>query len=292
MTVRTTVTPAESGTVVLDPQLESYTVGDTVRVTATPTDGYTFVRYGGSIVSATASTTITLTQAMTIDATFQGAKVELTRTIDPEGSGSISVTPSGEVHRGDTLKLTAKPASGYTFLNWEDAKLVKGSRTLVLADDTEVIAHFEKTDASATLQIVNDLPSDGDWAQMNTLVRLRVGSPDGDVENDDDGEMLTAGESSCEPTSVAPGRSRSFEVSALKPDYVIYAQTGLWEYDPFFSSCWDLYITSIHGCDGSCCTSKAATTKVTGHRSGTRVVKLSSFLPNETWEGSGLCEAQ
>ena len=289
--VQTTVTPEGAGSVVVTPEQETYAVGDRVTIAAKPAEGFTFVRYDGSLVSATATTSVTLSHDLDVQATFVGEVVGLSLSVDPPSSGTITVAPTGDVHRGDEVKLTAKPASGYAFVRWSGGvEGEKTSATLVVDEETEVVATFVRTDAPITLQVVNDLPRDGDWAQMNTLVRLRLGDSEFTARDNEAGELLTAGESSCEPTSVAPGRTQAFDVTAFKPDYFVYVQTGAWEYDPFFSSCWDLYFTSIHDCGGDCCTDKSATTQITGHTSGARVVKLSSMLPAKTWEGSPLCE--
>lgn len=290
--IETAVTPKGAGALVVEPTQDTYLVGDTVRITATPTEGYTFVRYDGSIVSASAKTSVTLQRDMNITATFIGAEVSLTRLVEPEGSGSIAISPTGAVHMGETVKLTAKPAAGFEFVSWDGVDSEKASASLLLEDDAEVTARFAKIDNSVTLRIVNDLPRDGNWAQMNTLIRLRVGATEGDVQDSDSGELLTAGDSSCSPKSIAPGKSGVFDVAALKPDYFVYVQTGAWEYEPYFGSCWDLYLTSVHDCGGNCCTDKSATTQVTGHKKGVHTLTLSSLLPAKTWSDSPLCDEQ
>jgi hypothetical protein len=192
------------------------------------------------------------------------------------------------------VKLTAKAAAGYTLQSWSgDVTSTAPTISLTLAGDTAIQASFTRGTGSAMLAIVNDLPgtNDGtdDWSQLNTLVRMRAGTTLEGIRDAGEGELLTDGTSSCAPTSVAVGSTKSFDVSTVAPEYFIYVETGSWEYDPFFGGCWDLYLTEVYGCGGDCCTEKSATMQVTGHASGTKTVRLSELLPAKTWQGSSLC---
>ena len=207
--------------------------------------------------------------------------------VSPQGSGSVTLVPDQPAYAaGDHVLLRAQPASGNTFVRYSGGVSGDAAETRVVVDgDITLTAQFEAasepTESGRLLEIVNDLPggkdADGNWSRLNTLVRLVV----------DGTELLTEGDSSCDPTSIAVGSSRTFEVA--EPDYELAVQTGAWEYDPFFSGCWDLYLTAVHDCGGGCCAMKQASTRVTGH-DGVRKVRLSTLLPPRTWEGSTLCD--
>lgn len=223
-------------------------------------------------------------------------EVRLTKLVDPTGAGTVTVSPNKSTyHVGDTVKLTAKANSGYTFSGWtEGVTGATNSVSIALEDDLSVEASFAKASSSAILEIVNDLSDDDDgdddWSRLNTLVRLRVGTSVEAVRDHGEGELLVDDTSTCSPASIAVGSSRSFEVGDAAPSYAVYVETGSWEYDPFFTGCWDLYLTAVHDCGGDCCTPKSAITEITGHTSGKKTIKLSTLLPATTWKGSELCE--
>jgi len=296
LTLTTHVTPSNGGELTIDPQKDEYDEGETVRVSATPADGFSFSRFSGGASSTATEVTVTMSHAVDLTATFLGAEVTLTHAVTPTGGGTVTASPQKTTyHIGDVVKLTAKPASGFTLNNWSgDATGTTATVSLTLSADTSVIANFERGTGSATLEIVNDLPGakdgDDDWSQMNTVVRVRAGPSLEEVRDAGGGELLTDGTSSCAPASIGVGTSRSFDVGALAPDYFIYVQTGAWEYDPFFSGCWDLYLTQVYDCGGSCCADKSATLQVSGHTGGKKSVRLSTLLPPKTWEGSPLCQ--
>ncbi len=298
LTLTTHVTPGDAGELSIDPDKDVYDSGEVVHVSATPADGYTFVRFSGGASSTAADVTVTMSHAVELTATFAGAEVSMRQTVTPRGRGTVTLSPlKTTYHVGDVVKLTAKAATGYSFAGWTgDVASTTSAVSITLTGDTTVEASFAKGAAGSgiLLAIVNDLPGtkdgDDDWSQMNTVVRVRAGPTLEGVRDAGEGELLTNGTSSCAPGSIAVGTNRSFDVSAAAPDYFIYVQTGSWEYDPFFSGCWDLYLTQVYDCGGNCCAVKSATMQITGHVSGTKTVRLSTLLPPETWEGSPLCQ--
>lgn len=207
--------------------------------------------------------------------------------VSPAGAGSVAFVPDRPAYAaGDIVLLRAQPSNGENvFVRYSGGIASTTAETTVTIDgDLTFTALFEPATAGgdATLEIVNDLPagkdSAGNWSKLNTLVRLNV----------DDTELLTEGDSSCEPKTIGVGTSRTFDLGAVGPDYDLTVQTGSWEYDPFFSGCWDLYFTAIHDCGGDCCSMKQSSTRVTGH-TGKKTIRLSTLLPPKTWVGSSMC---
>jgi len=223
--------------------------------------------------------------------TSGGEGYRITAFVSPSGAGTVAFVPEQPTYdAGERVLLRAQPSTGKSFVRYSGGvSSTVAETTVVVNGDLELTAQFADTvetapPGDATLEMVNDLPggkdADGDWSRLNTLVRVRVDGKD----------LLTSGESSCEPETIATGRSRTFDVHDAAPDYDVDVQTGSWEYDPFFSGCWDLYFTAVHDCGGGCCASKAASTRVTEHTGGTRTLRLSTLLPPRTWEGSELCK--
>lgn len=118
--------------------------GQSVTVSATPADGYTFSgwRESGEIVSTSASYTFTVSADRSLTAVFAVVvpTYTITATIDPTGSGTV--TGVGQYQEGATVTLTAVPADGYKFSGWQEngqtvsadttyTFTVTGNRTLV-----------------------------------------------------------------------------------------------------------------------------------------------------------------
>ena len=220
------------------------------------------------------------------DGTDDDAGFRILAYVSPAGAGSVAFVPDRPAYAaGDTVLLRAQPSSGNDFVRFSGGVSSTAAETSVTIDgDLTLTAVFTPASegGNATLEIVNDLPggkdSAGNWSRLNTLVRLTAG----------DTELLTGGDASCEPKVVGVGTSRTFDVGTLAPDYELTVQAGSWEYDPFFSGCWDLYFTAVHDCGGDCCAMKQASTQIKGH-SGKKTVRLSSLLPAKTWVGSAMC---
>ncbi len=65
-----TVNTLGNGTVVIDPDQPSYSDGQVVTLTATPSDNWRFVGFSGGLASVSGSSSVTITSDLVIDATF------------------------------------------------------------------------------------------------------------------------------------------------------------------------------------------------------------------------------
>ena len=99
----------------------TYYLGDTVTLTATPSEGYRFVNWTFTGGSSTANPLTYEIQApmlgnsVTYTANFEEIP---SATIIVNSSGNGSVTGGGTYYLGDTVTLTATPDAGYSFINW------------------------------------------------------------------------------------------------------------------------------------------------------------------------------
>ena len=120
----------------------TYQQGQSCTVTATPVNGYTFLRWteNGNSVSTSANYTFTVTGNRTLVAQFQQQNYNITVSANPALGGTV--TGGGAFHYGDNCTVSAAPASGYTFQRWTEngqqvstnasySFTVTGSRTLV-----------------------------------------------------------------------------------------------------------------------------------------------------------------
>ncbi len=98
---------------------ENPVYGDTVKVVATPYEGYRFVNWvdqGGSEVSKDAAIEFTVTTDYSYKAVFELIPHDISATAGEHGS----VTGDGTYNHFDTCELIATPSEGYHFVNWTD----------------------------------------------------------------------------------------------------------------------------------------------------------------------------
>ena len=118
-----------------------YQVGETATLTATPKDGYEFVRWSDG--STANPRTLTVTADLTLTAEF--AKINIptytvTLTCNPEHG---TVSGGGVYQVGETATLTATPKDGYEFVRWSDGNTAN-PRTLTVTKDLSLNAEFTK----------------------------------------------------------------------------------------------------------------------------------------------------
>ena len=123
----------------------TYQQGQSCTVTATPANGYTFVRWteNGTQVSTNASYTFTVTGNRTLVAHFQQQTYTITATAVPSNGGSAS--GGGTYTYGQSCTLTATAEAGYTFTNWtkNGAQVsTNPTYTFTVTESAEYVAHF------------------------------------------------------------------------------------------------------------------------------------------------------
>ena len=116
-----------------------YQVGETATLTATPKDGYEFVRWSDG--NTANPRTLTVTADLTLTAEF--AKINIptytvTLTCNPEHG---TVSGGGVYQVGETATLTATPKDGYEFVRWSDGNTAN-PRTLTITEDITLTAEF------------------------------------------------------------------------------------------------------------------------------------------------------
>ncbi|RDC63890.1 Kelch repeat-containing protein [Adhaeribacter pallidiroseus] len=73
------------------------------------------------------------------------------------GNGSVTTSPSKKIYDyGEKVKLTAKAANGYTFVNWSgDASGSQNPLTIFLKGDRKITAHFRQKEPELTTVRIN-----------------------------------------------------------------------------------------------------------------------------------------
>ncbi|MDM7998640.1 MAG: hypothetical protein QUS33_01215, partial [Dehalococcoidia bacterium] len=109
-------TPSESGRVALSPPGGMYLSGTSVQLVAAPGPGYVFDYWSGDASGTSPATSVTMDSDKTVVAHFKQITYTLTVTVDPLGTGAVTVVPpTGPYVAGLPVELTAVPAPLYKF---------------------------------------------------------------------------------------------------------------------------------------------------------------------------------
>lgn len=150
-TLSTAVSPTGSGSITVAPLKNNYVNPEQVTLTAVPGTNYQFLNWSGDASGSTNPLTITMNSNKSITAVFQSTAppppediYTLTVSINPTGSGSVTVNPQKAKYAQDEqVTLTANPASGNTFLNWSgDASGSTNPLTITMTGNKSITANF------------------------------------------------------------------------------------------------------------------------------------------------------
>jgi len=135
---------------------ENFTQNSQVALSASPASGFEFVGWGGSC-SGTTNCNVIMSESRTVSAEFReiGAQTN-TLTVSILGSGSVSSNPAGincgtdcseQYNDGTSVTLSATPASGFEFGEWQGACSGTSDCTVVMSDTRSVTATFTEVAA-------------------------------------------------------------------------------------------------------------------------------------------------
>jgi List-Bact-rpt repeat protein len=164
-----------TGTVTSDPNGIScgtscdadFRIDSTVTLTAVPSDGSVFSNWSGAGCSLGGTTcTVVMNANQNVTAVFTAVISVPMSTLKVEkvglGSGTVTSAPSGidcggtcsaDFPTGDTIRLTADPAGGSTFVEWTGACSGSGSCTVTMSTDQTVSARFDPAPQFVTLTV-------------------------------------------------------------------------------------------------------------------------------------------
>ena len=144
-----------SGSVAKSPSQASYHYGDTVQLTATPIDDWSFLGWSGDFSISVNPVSVIINGSTSVTATFiQSASYILT--VSTVGSGSVVKTPEQtSYHSGDAVTLTAIPSAGWSFSGWSDGFSNSANPVIVTINGTtSVIATFTQDSYALTVSTV------------------------------------------------------------------------------------------------------------------------------------------
>jgi hypothetical protein len=137
----------------------------TVRLEAVAGEGWRFVRWNGDLTGNNNPDTITLKddEEKSVTAIFEEVASEtFTLTVKVQGEGSVEKDPDKSSYKeGEKVKLTARPASGWSFKEWKgDLSGNKNPAEMTLDKNKSVTAVFEQV-ASETYTLTVKVQGEG-----------------------------------------------------------------------------------------------------------------------------------
>ena len=123
----------------------TYEHGTICHVNAFANEGYTFINWtkNGNVVSSNAFYQFVVNEDAHLVARFQPNSYQISASVDPQGSGTIS--GAGTYSYGQTATLTVTPNENYVFQNWtEDGEIVSEDETYSfdVTSNRNLVAHL------------------------------------------------------------------------------------------------------------------------------------------------------
>ena len=145
---------ATNGTVSMDPAGGAYVPGAVVTLTATPNTGYVFNGWSGDLTGSANPATITMDRNKSLTANFKAVNYTLTTSAS---NGSVSLSPVGGSYiSGTQVTLTAKPNSGYVFVDWTgDLSGSENPVKITVDANKNITANFKRITYTLTANAVN-----------------------------------------------------------------------------------------------------------------------------------------
>ena len=179
------------GSVNINPDQDDYESGTIVQLTASPSDGWRFVRWRGDINSFQTTIEITLDSDREVTAVFAEESEEVTFNliINTQGEGSVSIEPEQDEYKDGTMvELTASPTNGWEFVEWTgDINSSQTSVELIMDSNKEVTAIFIEETEEIAFELNLNIQGEGslsinpeqDEYVDGTMVELTASPTDG-----------------------------------------------------------------------------------------------------------------
>jgi len=140
----------------------TYNAGTTVRLTATPNEGWVFAGWSGDIESDALVIEVPIAKGTSVNALFKRSSFELNITIVGEGTVTEEViVQPGQYDYETVVRLTAIPADGYEFSGWSgDIVSSENPITITMLGTSQVAAEFKFVFRLSSLDINHPMKLD------------------------------------------------------------------------------------------------------------------------------------
>ena len=154
-TLTVNANPSEGGSV--SPSSGQHKHGTTVSLTATPAAEYVFSSWSGDATGSTATTSVSMMSNKSVTANFVKKKYTLTLEVEGEGEITQEVIKQGaatDYNSGTVIKLTAKPAEEWEFVEWKGALTgTTNPQEITMTEAKTVTAVFIKKKYPLTVEV-------------------------------------------------------------------------------------------------------------------------------------------
>jgi surface protein len=154
--VTTTVSPTEGGTITLNPTDGVYSEGETVIITANPSNGWRFVKWEGDWSGEANPVNLGMTRDYNIVGTFVKRDYPLTVNVVGDGTVTERVIQQKTTNYPyqTVVELTPVPAEGSEFVNWSgDVNGTQSPITITIDGQKTVTATFKKKNYPVEISI-------------------------------------------------------------------------------------------------------------------------------------------
>ncbi len=143
-----TVNVQGQGTV--EPNGGTFPIRQPVTMTATPAEGWHFLEWQGDLTGYTATTQITMDTDKNITALFEQNGATYPLTVNVTGQGTVDPN-GGTYYANQKVSLTATPADGWHFVQWEGNLSGNTNPAVVTMDSTKTVTAVFRSDIQYTL---------------------------------------------------------------------------------------------------------------------------------------------
>jgi hypothetical protein len=152
----------EGGTSPTSPGTYTYEEEAEIILTATPTDGWKFIKWevDGEFYSSHESTTLLMNSNKEVKVFFSNDNKGYLLTTIVEGDGRIKVEPEKELYsEGETVILEAIPNDCSSFVKWDGDIISENQKIELIMDNDKIIyAAFKENDKPPSVEIISPQP--------------------------------------------------------------------------------------------------------------------------------------
>lgn len=167
------VRATDGGQVSIDPNKTTYLKGEEVKITASPETGWSLKNWEGTLTGTENPITVTVSNNIDALAVFDNPNATFVLTVNKSGLGTVVITPEKEKYlNGESVTITAKPASGWAFEQWDgDVDGSENPLTLTMDRSRTITAVFVDNDYGNGIEFAD--------SSLETLVRNVIAKPTG-----------------------------------------------------------------------------------------------------------------